>query len=276
MGEIISVNNFILKLSNWSLKIIIVIEKYGGFCNRLFQSLHYHAFSIEKKIKFFNPSMLGILKYDNHIFYFVDNISNFFLKCISKSIKLIFGKDEVCFYLNKNNYIKFVKRWDYRKYKLTKKHYEILRHYYSFDKKNLSAKSKNFKYLIDNKKIEGKFIVGIHIRRGDYKKWNKGKYYFDDVFYKYLIENLKNILINDNKDPFFIVVSNEKINSEIGMDLFSGGSWREDQIILQSCELIVGPPSTFTMWASYISKVPLIEINSKENKINLNGNVCEG
>ena len=29
------------------MKIIIIIEKYGGFCNRFFQSLHYHAFSIE-------------------------------------------------------------------------------------------------------------------------------------------------------------------------------------------------------------------------------------
>ena len=220
--------------------------------------------------------MLGILKYDNHFFYFLDNINNFFLKCIGKTIKLIFGKDEICFYLNKNNYIKFVKRWDFRKYKLTKKYHAVLRNYYCFDKKNLSAKSKNFKNLIDKKKTEDKFIVGIHIRRGDYKKWNNGKYYFDDDYYKYFIENLKNKLIRGDKDPFFTVVSNEKINSKIGMDLFAGGSWKEDQIILQSCELIVGPPSTFTMWASYISKIPLIELNSMENKITLNGNVCEG
>ncbi len=220
--------------------------------------------------------MLGILKYDNQVFYFLDNISNFFLKCICKTIKLFFGKDELCFYLNKNNYIKFVKRWDYRKYKLTKKHHSILRDYYRFDKKNLSAKSKNLKNFIDAKLIEGKFLVGIHIRRGDYKKWSKGKYYFEDEFYKYIIKNLKIKLTKDNKDPLFIVVSNEKINSKIGMDLFSGGSWKEDQIILQSCNLIVGPPSTFTMWASYISKIPLIELNSKDNEINFNGIVCEG
>ena len=34
------------------MKIIIIIEKYGGFCNRFFQSLHYHAFSIENNIYF--------------------------------------------------------------------------------------------------------------------------------------------------------------------------------------------------------------------------------
>ena len=80
------------------MKIVILLEKHGGICNRLFQSLHYHAFSIEKKIKFFNPSMLGVLKYDNFAFYFFDNVSNFFLKCISKTIKFFFRKDEVCFY----------------------------------------------------------------------------------------------------------------------------------------------------------------------------------
>ena len=220
--------------------------------------------------------MLGVLKYDNFAFYFFDNVSNFFLKCISKTIKFFFRKDEVCFYFNKNNYIKFVKGWDFRNCQLTMKHYAVLRNYYCFDEKKLSAKSKRLKNLIDKKIIEGKFLVGIHIRRGDYKKWNEGKYYFDDDFYKYLIKNLKNKLTNDNKEPFFIVVSDEKINSKIGMDFFSGGSWQEDQILLQCCDLIVGPPSTFTMWASYISKVPLIELNPNKKKINLNGKVCEG
>ena len=56
------------------MNIIIVIEKYGGYCNRLFQSLHYHAYAIEKEIKIFNPSMLGILKFDNSVFYFFDKI----------------------------------------------------------------------------------------------------------------------------------------------------------------------------------------------------------
>ena len=52
------------------MKIIIIIEKYGGFCNRFFQSLHYHAFSIENNIFFFNPSLLGLLKFDICFYYF--------------------------------------------------------------------------------------------------------------------------------------------------------------------------------------------------------------
>ncbi len=247
------------------MKIIIITEKYGGFCNRLFQSLHYHAYSLEKKIKFFNPSMLGILKFDNYFFYFLDSINNFLLRSITKLFKIIFGKNEICLYFNRNNYIKFVNGWDFRKYKLSTKHHKVLKTLYSFDKRYFSRKSiKLLKFLI-NKKKDGKFIIGIHIRRGDYNQWNEGKYYFDDDFYKDVINKLKKNLINENKDPFVVVVSDEKIISDIGANFYSEGSWKQDQITLQSCDLIVGPPSTFTMWASYISQVPLIKLNANKN-----------
>ena len=67
-------------------------------------------------------------------------------------------------------------------------------------------------------------------------------------------------------DPFVIVVSDEKISSKLGFDFLSNGSWKEDQIILQSCDIILGPPSTFSMWASYISQIPLIKLSSMEIK----------
>ncbi len=257
------------------MKIIIILEKYGGFCNRLFQSIHYHAFSIEKGIQFYNPSMLGILKFDNNFFYFLDNFNNFFLKCISKFIKYLFGKDDFCFYFSKNNYIRFVSGWDYREYSLTTKHHESLKKIYSFEKKFLTEKILSFIRFLNFQKREGKFLVGLHVRRGDYKNWNEGRFFFDDDVYRDVIFKLKNKLIEDKKNPYFLVVSNENLSSEIGADFFYKGSWREDQIILQSCDLIIGPPSTFTMWASYISKTPLIKLNSTK-EINLNGNICIG
>ncbi len=258
------------------MKIIIVIEKYGGFCNRLFQSLHYHAYSIENGIKFFNPSLLGILKFDNYFFYVFDNLNNLILKILNRIIKLFIKENNFCFFINKNNYIKFVAGWNYRNYKLTTKHHEVLKHIYSFDKSSLSRKSKSREIFLKKLKNQGKFIIGLHIRRGDYKKWNKGKYYFEFDFYKNVIKKLKTKLINENKDPYFIVVSNEKIKSEIGAHYFSGGSWKEDQIILKNCNLILGPPSTFTMWPSYIAKIPLIELNSDKNLKFMNAKVCKG
>ncbi len=257
------------------MKIIIVLEKYGGFCNRLFQSLHYHAFTIEKGLQFYNPTMLGLLKFDNNFYYFLDNFNNFLLKCISKLIKFLFGKDEFCFYFSKNNYIRFVSGWDYREYSLTIKHHEALKKIYSFEKKHLNEKFLSFIRFLNFQKKEDKFLVGLHVRRGDYKKWNQGRFFFNDDVYRDVIFKLKNKLVEDNKNPYFIVVSNENLKSEIGADFFYKGSWREDQIILQSCDLIIGPPSTFTMWASYISETPLIKLDPTK-EINFNGNICLG
>ena len=89
----------------------------------------------------------------------------------------------------------------------------------------------------------------------------------------YSVEKLKKS-VKENKDPFVVVVSDEKIISDIGANFYSEGSWKQDQITLQSCDLIVGPPSTFTMWASYISQVPLIKLNANKNLTN--AVVCRG
>ena len=257
------------------MKIIIILEKYGGYCNRLFQSLHYHAYSIENGCKFFNPTMIGLLKFENNLFYIFDKLNNYFLKILYKSIKLIFRNNQICLYLNKNNYIKIVEGWDFRRYKLTKKYHKELSKIYGFENSNI-LKYNYLTYKINKLKKNGKFIVVLHIRRNDYKTWNNGIFYFSDQFYNNVISNLKSILISDNYDPFFIAVSDEKINPIIEVDLFSNRSWICDQMILQACDLIIGPPSTFTMWASYISKIPIIRLGYDQNLDLKNSIICSG
>ena len=257
------------------MKIIIIIEKYGNHCNRLFQSLHFHSLAIEKNAKFINLSLLGNLKFDNKIFLFIDFLNNSFLKLVSNILN-IFNKNNHIFFKFKDYFeITIVKGWDFRREELTKKHWIKLKKIYRF-KKKLDKNNLTLIKKIDNLKKEGKFIVGIHIRKGDYKKWRDGIYYFDDIFYEKIIEKIKFLLINANKDPFIIVVSDEEISKNLSHNLKSNGSWIEDQVILQSCNLLLGPPSTFTMWASYISKIPLIQIKSLENLKLHNRRICKG
>ena len=257
------------------MKIIIILESYGGYCNRLFQSLHYHAYSMEEGYKFLNPSMFGLLKFENNFFCIFDKLNNYFLKILYIVLKLIFKNKNLCIYFNKNNFIKIVDGWNFRRYDLTIKYHQELKKIYRLEN-NKFFKNKSLTYKINKLKKNGKFIVGLHIRRNDYKTWNNGKFYFSDEFYTKVIVDLRNMLISDNYDPFFIAVSDEIINPIIGVDSFLKRSWKDDQIILQGCDLIVGPPSTFTMWASYISQIPLIKISSMEN-LNLKDSViCKG
>ena len=257
------------------MKIIIVIEKYGGFANRLFQSLHIHAFAIEHKILFFNPTILGLLRFDNRFFYFLDGLNNLCLKLISKITFFLLKKNNYQISLGKNSSIKFVRGWDFRVESLTDKYHQKLKLIYKFKNNNEYIRSdfrKNFLMLRE----KNRYIVVFHIRRGDYKKWNDGKFFFDDKFYKKAVYKLRKELINKNKDPYIIGISDEKINLKLGLDYIHQGSWKDDQILLQSCDLILGPPSSFTLWPSYISRIPCIHLTSLKD-INLkNKKICKG
>ena len=129
---------------------------------------------------------------------------------------------------------------------------------------------------LEQQKNKGKYLIGLHIRRSDYKLWNNGKYYFSDQYYEFVIKKLRINFTKINKNPFIVVVSDEKVSSKIGFDFISNGSWKEDQIVLQNCDILVGPPSTFSMWASYISQIPLIELSSEEKKDFVKGEACKG
>ena len=42
-----------------------------------------------------------------------------------------------------------------------------------------------------------------------------------------------------------------------------------DQWLMSQCDYLVGPPSTFTTWASFMGKVPLLHIMGKDQKVQL-------
>jgi hypothetical protein len=62
----------------------------------------------------------------------------------------------------------------------------------------------------------------------------------------------------------FLLVSNQTVNAKNydGLDIgFGPGDPAGDLFALASCDYIIGPPSTFTMWASFFGNVPLFMIN---------------
>ena len=257
------------------MEIVILVDKYGNHCNRLFQSLHFHARCIEDKSIFFNISLIGNLRFDNKLFICFDYIKNILLKSINKILRIFFRKKIISFQIFKKFNFKIVGGWEFRVEDLTNKYYVDLKEIYKFKIKVSKNLDKLFKKFA-NLKNEGRYLVAIHIRRSDYKIWKNGIYYFDDIAYNKIIENIREELKNKNLSPFFIGVSDEKISEIINLDFKSNFSWIEDQMILNKCDLIVGPPSTFTMWASYISETPLIQISKNGSFDLLKAFICKG
>ena len=114
-------------------------------------------------------------------------------------------------------------------------------------------------------KQEYDVVIGVHIRRGDYLNFQNGIFYFEDSVYSHYMSNISNEF-TDKKVTFFIS-SIEIVNSEnfpdLNIHMLENSLGIEDLYALSKCDYIMGPPSTFSMWASFYGTVPLKLIESE-------------
>jgi hypothetical protein len=119
-------------------------------------------------------------------------------------------------------------------------------------------------------------LVGVHIRRTDYIQWQNGRYYFDDEVYKKNMEIIqKQINFKFGKEVFFIIFSDvitsfEKEDNNYGFRFaVSKEPWYIDHHLMSKCDYLIGPPSTFTGWASYIGRNIYMQITDSQKTVSL-------
>ncbi|MDL2291844.1 alpha-1,2-fucosyltransferase [Bacteroides sp. OttesenSCG-928-F21] len=124
--------------------------------------------------------------------------------------------------------------------------------------------------LFSTIKANSDLIVGVHIRRGDYKTWHDGRFFFSLSEYYEFMKRIS-ALYPDKKTAFFI-----SSNEEFDVNMFSELqcyritnpiSITSDLYALSQCDLITGPPSTFSRWASFYGEKPLSFLYSTEQNI---------
>ncbi len=290
--------------------MLIVSYNKGRLGNRLFFFAHFIVYSIKTKESvlclFFNEySKYFIGTHVNHIGLYPPKklmLSNAFLR---RFLNFLFFKIERTAiklnFINKylfSNYVPdFKGENDTTNYSVNVLIERIKRNklsvtfynggYFWYDNTDLSEYKKEIRaYFKPIKRIDNKvndfiknervgfdLLCGIHIRRGDYKSFVDGKFYFDNEVYISKIREMK-LLFNEKKIKF-IIVSDENIEiaDSIVKELVivSGiGDVIEDLYTLASCDYIIATPSTFSMWASFYGDVPLFTFREKENQVNLN------
>lgn len=245
------------------MKLLVLVSRSGDHCNRLFQSLHFHAYCLEHKIHFWNPTMLGLLhKFIPLPDQLGDFVNNYILKISLDWSKRFFPKLISLDPSNISSLMGLVEGWQYRSLELTQKYHSILARFYQI-KKPLSSCENNFLYFLERKKHMGSVIVGLHVRRGDYKEFLGGKYYYQDLDYLKWTNQIREYYSKSfSKDVYIVACSNEPSTPKCGQDYTSSFSWFVDLQIFQKCDLLIGPPSTFTAWASYVSQIPCIHFQS--------------
>lgn len=167
------------------------------------------------------------------------------------------------------NFLCFVKGWhtrrDTRFIEIAKK--EII--HILTPKKEIRQRVSDFINLIREK---SDIVVGVHIRRGDYKTWHNGRFFFDLKQYASFMKSIVNLF--PEKRVSFFICSNEWFELDLFQEL-SCFRYNKDQAsaeiidlyTLSECDYIIGPISTYSRWASFIGEKPLCFLESADQEI---------
>ncbi len=116
-------------------------------------------------------------------------------------------------------------------------------------------------------KTKGNCLVGVHLRKQDYRKFNKGEHFYEDEVYVQYMRRINDLLSKEGKNPVFVVCSDEPIdeNNFKPLTIVKGPNhFITDLYSFSKCDYIFGPPSSYTMWASFYGDVPLKFILGKD------------
>ena len=152
----------------------------------------------------------------------------------------------------------FALGWSFRAHALTQKHHDVIQQFFT----PCRSHRKHAENVISQARHDAKHLVGIHIRQTDYRNFVGGKYYFSLETYRHIMKIIEAQLPGKT---VFLVCSDTLIsaNEFEGLKVtFGTGHPIEDNLALASCDYIAGPPSTYSIWASYYGKVPLFQIES--------------
>lgn len=115
----------------------------------------------------------------------------------------------------------------------------------------------------------GRRVIGVHIRQEDYRNWKQGVYYFDTERYVRWMRESEECFGGEKVS--FVVCSSDRLDFRV----FEGLKWVPgpgfpvgDLHALSLCDMIMGPPSTFSEWASYHGDVPLCVLKNGTQVIN--------
>ena len=156
--------------------------------------------------------------------------------------------------------------WLFRSERLFHKHADAVRKHFQIQ----PIHRHNVDQAIARIRQSADVIVGVHIRHGDYKTFLGGKYFYPVSQYVDLMRSVASQF--SGQRVAFLVCSNAKLhpNDFDGLDVhFGPGHLVEDMYCFAECDLLIGPPSTYTLWASIYGKTHLHVMNKPHSTMDV-------
>jgi hypothetical protein len=268
--------------------VVVIAKRVGRLANRLLLFAHFIAAAVEHQFVVLNPSFVGQAR------YFPSTAGDLLCRFpAGRKIPVFPGSRELLYYgaswaaevrhwrqrlglpaglirlrredrldLNSEAFLDvvrghrvvFVQDWFFRNSDNCVRHREVVRAYFTPWEHRLEQA----RAVLEPARRRDRFVVGIHIRRGDYKTFKQGRYYYSHEQYRDAMEGVQAVF--PHEDVAFLVCSDEPVpaGAFTGLDVtYGNGHELDDLYALAMCDALVGPPSTYTAWASYYGDVPL-------------------
>lgn len=282
--------------------MIIVCSQEGLLCNRLFHLSHFMANAIEHDLALWYPFFNEYTGYFQNLtlegalppkislestalqritLSVVGRIAPrylprpYFYKAIQAGVNLVELSDPHLISYARSKPL-LASGWLFRDKKSFLKHSDFLRRTFAFHPKTVSDVGSVLNRIRTG---PDDVVIGVHIRRGDYKRWQGGKYYFGDDVYETTINQLRQLMQRSGKNAFFVICSNDSSISTGSLSKLTNvticrGTEIEDLCLFAQCDYLIGPPSTFTSWASFVGNVPVCFIKSPHDEVELSRFKC--
>lgn len=236
--------------------LIVILANEGQMCNQLLTLAAAYSLGLEYDESVICPIMSEKLKKD---FAFYDNSINIDVKMyesrfwvpivrVVRVIKKILKISAKAKYdVKRRGKIQIFTDWIPMKDAIVfAKHQPEIRRYFGINPQIEAKCTKLIGKIRDNESI----LVGVHIRRGDYKTFNSGDWYYTDEEYLNWMKSLsKEVRVK------FVLFSNEPLDLAKFTDsncevVKMEGNAVEDLCCMSKCDYIMGPPSTYSWWAA--------------------------
>ena len=287
--------------------MVIINSQNAQLCNRLFGFSSFIANSLEYQYPLVNIGFHKYLEFfeatkDNNfnghpisvrrsfspkLDYFYSNLFkswySFTFKNFGKTPTLRkfyhtkFSNDLIpkIFDLNDPNFIAeaqqksiLVQGWMFRDLKNFRKHRETICTFF----KPVEPFNTEVEQIALRVKMNADVVIGVHIRRGDYKEFADGRWFYTDEDYAKWMKILQTKYAATGKTCVFLIASNDSINLENfkGLNVqFDARHFIVDLYLLAKCDAIIGPPSTYSQWAAFYGNKPLTMLLKKNQSIDI-------
>jgi hypothetical protein len=272
--------------------VVVIAQKYGALGNRLFLFAHVVAAGIEHGFRVANPA------FEEYAAFFESTAPDLFCRfppqrsavhgraarrlvyaAASKTAAVLdrLGRgavraegDDVVdlgdpgFVDRARREPLFLRGWSFRDERSLARHADTVRAFLRPRTEHVDAAERVLARLRD-----GAPVVGVHVRRGDYARFAGGRYLYDPAVYRRLMGEMRELLGGGAR---FLVCSDETQDPEAfeGLPAVLGeGHPVEDMLALAGCDYLLGPPSTYTGWASFYGRVPLLHVEHADERLSL-------